>query len=83
MLATTLMPWINFLPRRFLRLVQLLPPAYRMVFNLFAIEGYRHPEIAAMLGITEGTSKSNLAKARKHLQVKIRQLHQEKKSNYG
>ncbi len=66
-----------------LRLVQLLPPAYRMVFNLFAVEGYRHPEIATMLGIAEGTSKSNLAKARKHLQAKIRQLHQEKKSNYG
>ena len=66
-----------------LLLVQTLPPAYRMVFNLFAIEGYKHHEIANMLGITEGTSKSNLAKARKHLQAKIHQLHQEKKSKYG
>lgn len=66
-----------------LQLVQTLPPAYRMVFGLFAVEGYKHHEIATMLGITEGTSKSNLAKARKHLQAKIHHLYQEKKSNYG
>ncbi len=66
-----------------LQLVQTLPPAYRMVFNLFALEGYKHYEIAELLGITEGTSKSNLAKARKHLQAKIHHLYQEKKSNYG
>lgn len=47
--------------------IQLLPPAYQMVFNLYAIEGYKHREIAQKLGITEGTSKSNLAKARTHL----------------
>ena len=66
-----------------LSLVQTLPPAYRMAFNLYAIEGYKHHEIAEMLGITEGTSKSNLAKARKHLQAKIHQLHQEKNNKYG
>jgi RNA polymerase sigma factor (sigma-70 family) len=49
-------------------LVKDLPPAYRMVFNLHVIEGYSHPEIAKMLGITTGTSKSNLSKARAHLQ---------------
>jgi len=38
------------------------------VFNLHVIEGYSHPEIAKMLGITTGTSKSNLSKARVHLQ---------------
>ncbi len=48
--------------------IQKLPPSYRMVFNLFAIEGYKHEEIATMLGITEGTSKSNLAVARSKLQ---------------
>jgi RNA polymerase sigma factor (sigma-70 family) len=48
--------------------VKELPPAYRMVFNLHVIEGYSHPEIAKMLGITTGTSKSNLSKARAHLQ---------------
>ncbi|MEO1654493.1 MAG: RNA polymerase sigma factor, partial [Bacteroidota bacterium] len=51
-----------------LKLVQELPPAYRMVFNLYAIEGYKHEEIANKLGIHIGTSKSNLSKARKYLQ---------------
>ena len=51
-----------------LHLVQQLPPAYRTVFNLFAIDGYTHEEIAQHLGITTGTSKSNLFKARACLQ---------------
>ncbi len=50
-----------------LQMVQNLPPAYRLAFNLYAIEGYTHPEIAEMLGISEGTSKSNLSKARAKL----------------
>ncbi len=45
-----------------------LSPAYRTVFNLFVIEDYTHKEIAEMLGINEGTSKSNLAKAKMNLQ---------------
>ena len=45
------------------RLVMTLPPGYRTVFNLFVIEGYSHKEIAEMLRITEGTSKSQLNKA--------------------
>ena len=61
--------------RDLIRLVQELPPRYRMVFNLFAIEGYAHKEISEMLGITVGTSKSNLARARGILQEKIRMLH--------
>ena len=48
-----------------------LPPKYRMVFNLYAIEGYKHREIAKMLDITVGTSKSQLSKARKMLQGKV------------
>ena len=48
--------------------IQMLPPSYRMVFNLFVIEGYKHDEIAHQLGISVGTSKSNLAIARKKLQ---------------
>jgi RNA polymerase sigma factor (sigma-70 family) len=44
-----------------------LPPAYRTVFNLYVIEGYKHEEIAKMLGITVGTSKSNLFKAKEYL----------------
>ncbi|MBP8725760.1 MAG: sigma-70 family RNA polymerase sigma factor [Saprospiraceae bacterium] len=47
--------------------VQQLPPMYRAVFNMFAIEGYSHREIANHLGITESTSRSNLVKARTRL----------------
>ncbi len=54
-----------------LQMVQQLPDSYKLVFNLFAIEGYKHEEIADMLGIQVGTSKSNLAKARKWLQDRI------------
>lgn len=48
--------------------VKKLPPSYRIVFNMYVIDGYSHPEIARHLGISTGTSKSNLAKARMHLQ---------------
>lgn len=51
-----------------LKAVQKLSPAYRTVFNLFVMEGMSHDEISKKLGIAEGTSKSNLAKARMHLQ---------------
>ena len=47
--------------------IQLLPASYRMVFNLFVIEGYKHDEIANQLNISVGTSKSNLAIARNKL----------------
>ena len=47
--------------------IQKLSPGYRTVFNLFVIEDYSHKEIAEMLGISEGTSKSNLSKAKKNL----------------
>jgi RNA polymerase sigma factor (sigma-70 family) len=50
-----------------LKLVQRLPPGYRTVFNLYAIDGYNHEEIGKLLGISEGTSKSNLFKARQKL----------------
>lgn len=56
-----------------IRLVQDLPPRYRMVFNLYAIEGYSHKEIGEMMGITVGTSKSNLSRARNILQQKVKQ----------
>jgi RNA polymerase sigma-70 factor (ECF subfamily) len=48
--------------------IKFLTPGYRTVFNLFVIEGFSHDEIATELGISTGTSKSNLAKARKQLQ---------------
>ncbi len=54
-----------------LKMVQQLPPRYRMVFNLFAIEGYSHQEIGQLMNISEGTSKSNLSRARVILQKKV------------
>jgi len=53
-------------------LIQQLSPKYRMVFNLYAIEGYSHKEIGKMMGISEGTSKSNLARARAILQKNVK-----------
>ena len=55
-------------------LVAQLPKQYRLVFNLYAIEGYKHREIAEMLEITEGTSKSNLSRARMILQKKLNEF---------
>jgi RNA polymerase sigma factor (sigma-70 family) len=54
-----------------LDIIRELPPKYRMVFNLFAIEGYSHKEISKMVNISEGTSKSNLSRARVILQRKV------------
>jgi RNA polymerase sigma-70 factor (ECF subfamily) len=54
-----------------MRIIQELPPRYRMVFNLFAIEGYSHQEISEMMNISEGTSKSNLSRARVILQKSV------------
>jgi RNA polymerase sigma factor (sigma-70 family) len=56
---------------RLLKLIEQLPVGYRVVFNLFAIEGYGHSEIAALLNISENTSKSQLFKARKWLQERL------------
>ncbi len=55
-----------------LRMIRELSPKYRMVFNLYAIEGYSHKEISALLNISEGTSKSNLSRARAILQGKLK-----------
>lgn len=56
-----------------MKIIQELPDRYRMVFNLYVLDGYSHKEIAEMLGITTGTTKSNLARARMILQEKINQ----------
>ncbi len=56
-------------------LIQTLTPRYRMVFNLYAIEGYSHLEISEELGISIGTSKSNLSRARAILQEKIKTMY--------
>ncbi len=56
-----------------MKLIQALPPGYRTIFNLFAIEGYPHKEIAEMLGISENTSKSQFMKARAYLRKMLPQ----------
>jgi RNA polymerase sigma-70 factor (ECF subfamily) len=56
-----------------MQIIQELPDRYRMVFNLYVLDGYSHKEIAEMLGITTGTTKSNLARARMILKEKIDQ----------
>lgn len=54
-----------------LEIIKELPSQYKLVFNLFAIEGYSHKEISDLLGISEGTSKSNLSRARDILKKKV------------
>lgn len=60
--------------KELLKLVQQLPEGYRVVFNLFAIEGFGHKEIAEKLGVSENTSKSQYRKARFWLQEAIKEL---------
>jgi RNA polymerase sigma factor (sigma-70 family) len=60
---------INF--TQLLEMIQSLPQGCQIVFNLFAIEGYNHKEIAELLGISEGTSKSQYSRARSLLQEKL------------
>jgi RNA polymerase sigma factor (sigma-70 family) len=62
-----------------LAMVQQLPTGCRLVFNMFAVEGYSHKEIGEMLDISEGTSKSQYSRARKLLQAKIEE---DQKSRY-
>ena len=57
-----------------LKLIQKLPTGYRTVFNMYVIEGYSHKEIAMKLEISEGTSKSQLFKAKQYLQKMIKDL---------
>lgn len=56
-----------------LEMIQALPQGCQIVFNMFAIEGYSHREIAEMLGVSEGTSKSQFARAKSLLQARILQ----------
>ena len=61
-----LSPDENVLP-----LIQNLPPQYRMIFNLYVMEEYDHKEIAALLGISESTSRANLARAKEKLRDSV------------
>jgi RNA polymerase sigma-70 factor (ECF subfamily) len=85
------MPDINLLEshlaaEELLQLVTDLPIGYRTVFNLYAIEGYSHKEIAEQLGINENTSKSQLSRARVHLQQALKKMEEAinvKKESHG
>jgi RNA polymerase sigma factor (sigma-70 family) len=68
--------------RDILALVQQLSPGYRTVFNMYVVEGYTHKEIGDMLGISEGTSKSQLSRAKVILQDMVKKFLEEK-SNTG
>jgi RNA polymerase sigma-70 factor (ECF subfamily) len=56
------------------KLIQTMPAGYRMVFNLFAIEGYKHKEIAEIMGIDEDTSKTQFLRAKNWLQKELKKL---------
>lgn len=58
-----------------IKLISALPDGYRMVFNLYVIEGYSHREIGELLNIEEATSRSQLLKARRILQLKVQELY--------
>ena len=70
----------DFSTEELLKVIKTLPRGYKMVFNLYAIEGYKHKEIAEKLNISVNTSKSQYHRARKIIQVKLEKL---KKTNYA
>src|SRR5688572_22701817 len=63
--------WNIYNAKELVNLINQLPDGYRVVFNLYAVEGYSHREIGEKLGINEGTSRSQYAKARKQLRLMI------------
>ena len=65
---------VNLEAKELMAMIQTLAPGYRMVFNLYAIEGYSHKEIGEIMGITEGASKSQLSRARAILKEQIIKL---------
>jgi len=60
--------------KELLEIIKSMPAGYRTVFNLYAVEGYTHKEIAAMMNLNEGTSKSQYARAKSWLQEKIKKM---------
>jgi RNA polymerase sigma-70 factor (ECF subfamily) len=63
------------------KIIQELPPRYRMVFNMYAIEGYTHAEISRQLEISEGASRSDLSRAREILRTKLQHQYGEMRKN--
>lgn len=72
----------NLAEKDIINLIQELSPGYRTVFNLYVVEGYSHREIGDILGISEGTSKSQLARAKGILQKKVNRFLSEKQRPY-
>jgi RNA polymerase sigma factor (sigma-70 family) len=62
----------NLAEKDIINLVQQLSPGYRTVFNMYVVEGYTHKQIAELLGISEGTSKSQLSRAKLILQDMVK-----------
>jgi RNA polymerase sigma factor (sigma-70 family) len=67
-------PWPDVSEKELVEMIRQLPDGYRMVFNLFAVEGFSHKQIAAQLGISESTSKTQFFKARKQLRQQVEAL---------
>jgi RNA polymerase sigma-70 factor (ECF subfamily) len=68
----------NLVSEDLLKLINSMPNGYRIVFNMFAIEGYSHQEIASTLGVTENTSKSQYLRARNFLKKELEKTHFER-----
>lgn len=83
-LVSTENPEVNLQAKELAELVRQLPTGFQTIFNLHAVEGYKHTEIASMLGITEGTSRSQYARARVLLIEWIEKFSlKEKNGHYG
>jgi len=75
--------WDNLVYEDVIKQIQLLPPAYRTVFNLYAIEGFKHHEIANQLNISIGASKSNYSRAKQKLQKALKENKTKKFLSHG
>jgi RNA polymerase sigma-70 factor (ECF subfamily) len=76
-------PEINLTVKELASLIQQLPTGYQTIFNLYAVEGYTHVEIGEMLGIADGTSRSQYARARALLVLWIKKNYSENKLHYA
>jgi RNA polymerase sigma-70 factor (ECF subfamily) len=77
-------PAVKLQTKQLAELIRQLPTGFQTIFNLYAVEGYKHAEIASMLGISEGTSRSQYARARMLLIEWIEKFSEkEKKGHYG
>ena len=72
----------NLAEKDIIALIQELSPGYRTVFNMYVVEGYSHKEIGSILGISEGTSKSQLARAKAILQKKVKERLDETRKSF-